>query len=286
VAYTWQRVLTSPLPDGTTEEVWAGTDPTGALDPIRIRRTVPGGTETITPPTVATPSTVPEPAAAYVPGGFSGSGGSTVNPVSGWVNPNSIGYLQSQLGADDPAVRAAAATALAEKQTAWERAKLATAAGEAYQQYLAAQRKARFAPGDPATSTAVSAALQAWYDAQAVVRQFDAEPAAAPLNMADWAKGYAAQQSRYAAAGGEDAYMASQNKTASAPKAITPGLLYGALASAPHRTVLSAPTSPAAADTVGEIMAEMATKEASGAATMQVNALPGYRPIKMRPRSR
>jgi hypothetical protein len=72
--------------------------------------------------------------------------------------------------------------------------------------------------------------------------------------------------------------------TPATPKAPTPGLSWGDVASAPKKP--GAYQNPAVASTVGEIMGEMAQKAVQETTVMQTNALPGYRPIKLRPRTR
>jgi hypothetical protein len=68
------------------------------------------------------------------------------------------------------------------------------------------------------------------------------------------------------------------------PKLPTPGLQWGDVASTPRKP--GAYANPAVASVVGEIMGEMAQKTAQQTTVMATNALPGYRPIKLRPRTR
>jgi hypothetical protein len=67
-----------------------------------------------------------------------------------------------------------------------------------------------------------------------------------------------------------------------------PRLAYGDVASRPTapQTATTTASNPLVASVINQVVSEMAAKDTSGTAVMATNTLPGYRPIKLRPRSR
>lgn len=105
-------------------------------------------------------------------------------------------------------------------------------------------------------------------------------------NNGAWASGYADQQARYAAAGGEDAYWAQFAAPAAASGANaskTPKLNY-TLANAPTPSlVIPEAASAAAKDTIAEVLDELSRAQAAeGVAALSTTNLPGYRPTSQR----
>jgi len=201
-----------------------------------------------------------------------------------WVG--SLGWAQMVLnsGASHPQF----ATAVGILQQAALDQKLAKAGEvrrEAWSKLMSVQR------ADRGAMTPEYVAAKAAYDAANAA--YERIKGTSPLPVADmsgWAAGYAAQQAKYAAAGGEAAYWASQGRgyvwTPENPEG-TPAEP-GYAPPAPHviAPLANAP-SRAALDTINQVAEEMLAKEKEEpeAATLALASLPGYKPIKLRPRT-
>ena len=193
-----------------------------------------------------------------------------------WVG--SIGWAQGILqGSKDPAVKAAAAAVLAQAKREQELGAARKAVADAWQILVSGSRASK-------TSQEYADNKLAWQAAKDRLAALEGKELPEWQDMSDWAAGYRAQQAKYAAAGGEAAYWASQARGATPAPLEEPG--YAPPAPRVTAPLASAP-SRAAIETINQVAEEMLAKEEEepAAATLALASLPGYKPIKLRPRT-